>query len=141
MLVYTHVTRIGTGKDDSGKGTYKTVETPSCSVPVSLDDLKSMMADPYWIESVDVTLNESSKQHKKVVKMPRLCKMVVNSLGLAFNAKARQGEGVDPLKIAAEVLKDGDDADKAVVMTIMASGDRKRLRAWAEQYLADADAE
>jgi hypothetical protein len=140
MLVYTHVTRIGTGKDSDGKGTYKTVETPACSVPVSVDDLKSMLADPYWMELVDVTLNESSKEHKQVVKMPRLAKMVTNSLGLAFNAKARQGEGVEPMKIAAEVLKDGSEADKAVVMMIMTSGDRKRLRAWAEQYLADADA-
>jgi hypothetical protein len=141
MLTYTHVTRIGTGKDSDGKGTYKTVETPSCEVPVTIDDIRQMLADRYWTEMVNVTLNESSKEHKKSINMPRICKMVVNSLGLAFNAKARQGEGVDPLKVAAEVLKDGSDADKAVVMTIMASGDRKRLRAWAEQYLADADAE
>lgn len=133
MLNYTHVTRIGTGKDSNGKSTYKVVETPGCEVPVTLTDIQSMMADPYWSAEVDVTLNESSKEHKRVVKMPRLCKLVTNSLGLAFNAKARQGEGVDPLKLAAEVLANGEADEKAKVMTAMQKG-KPALKEWAEDY-------
>jgi hypothetical protein len=140
MLVYTHVTRIGTGKDSDGKSTYRMVETADCSVPVTLDDVRQLLNDPNFTREVEVTLNESSKEHKRTVKMPFLCKLLVNSLGLAFNAKARQGEGINPLIVAAEAIKAGgewaEEARKA-----MATGDRKALRAFAERYLESESGE
>lgn len=135
MLNYTHVTRIGTGKDASGKSTYKVVETPDASIPTTLDDVTTLMAQPEYSRMVDVTINEASAEHKQKIKVPFIVKLLINSIGLAVNAKARQGDGIDPLKVAAMVLAGSDEEEKGLVVRIMSGGDKKALRNWAENYL------
>jgi hypothetical protein len=141
MFTYTHVTRIGNGKDSSGKGLYKMVQTPEVSIPVTLDDIRAMLELPEFSREVNVTLNESGGDLKKTVKMPFICKLLANSIGLSVNAKARQGEGVDPLRVASTVLAGNDPDAKAEVIRIMASGDKKALRQWAETWMEAHDEE
>jgi hypothetical protein len=138
MFTYTHVTRIGTGKDASGKSTYKVVTTDNVQIPVTLDDIRSLLADSNYNRMVKVTLNESGGEHKQVVEMPFICKLLANSIGLAVNAKARQGEGVDPLKLASDVLANGSAEAKAEAIKAMAAG-KAALKAWAEAYAETQD--
>lgn len=136
MLTYTHVSRIGSdvvGPDGKTSTSWKVVQTPGVKIPTTLDDVIALMELPEYNQLVKFTLNEQGGDLKQVVEAPAICKLIANSIGLKVNATARQGDGIDPLKLAGQALASGD-ADLAKEVTAAMAGGKDALKAWAKSY-------
>lgn len=136
MLSYTHLTRVNTAPKGSAK-VFKRILTPNVSIPTTMDDVRGMLDRPEWLKPVDMVLNEQgTESEKQKLTVPTLVKLIIDSIKLDTNAKAKSGEGVDFLKLASDVLADPDQIDEQpAIIAAMRSG-KAGLKAWGEGFLA-----
>jgi hypothetical protein len=145
-MKYTHVSRINVAAKDSVAKEWKVVETPDVWIPTTIDELQGMLSDPAWQKPVTVVLNEQSELHKqKLLGVPLICKLVIDSIKLITNGKAtsrvRQGDGGNLSAVFLTIPADAEFTTKwREKFKLAAVAGKDAQRKLAEEYLASQEA-
>jgi hypothetical protein len=141
------------GVKKSGKGEAVDLYVRPIKLPTTIDDVKSMLEDPTWLEptekvSVGFTTDfDAAKDGDNEVKydVPPICALLINAIKLATNAKTNAEVApkgmVKANRSKAEQHWAKQDPQGYVAMVIGCAGDDKVKNAKLDEYFAENLAE